>query len=67
MTLSEFAGACDDNHLNDELKHLQEELISAKSNWQGTNLLIALRRARKKITQQKVDQLKVHLAPLNPS
>ena len=66
MTLGKFADTCNDSQLNAELKHLQEELISTESNWQGANLLSALRRTRKKITQKKEILLKAQLAPLNP-
>jgi len=66
VTLSEFAGVCDDIQLTTELQHLQEALISSGSDWKGGELLNALRGIRRKISRQKIVQSKTHLAPLNP-
>ena len=66
LTLSGFARACDDAQLATELQHLQEALVSAKSNWSGAGLLNVLQRIRRQLNGQKIVQSKVHLAPLNP-
>jgi len=66
VTLSEFAGACDDTQLAAELERLQEVLVSSVGGWKGSELLSALQRVRRKISKQKTVQSKVHLAPLNP-
>jgi hypothetical protein len=52
--------------LTAELQHLQQELVSPDSSWQGNQLLIALRRNRNDIKQRKTFQSKTQLAPLNP-
>ncbi len=66
VTLSEFAGVCDDAQLAAELERLQEALVSSVGDWKGGELLNALQGARRKISKQKIVQSKVNLAPLNP-
>jgi hypothetical protein len=66
VTLSEFARLYGDTQLTAELQHLQQELVSPDSSWQGNQLLIALRRNRNDIKQRKTFQSKTQLAPLNP-
>ncbi len=66
VTLAEFAAACDNTQLSEELEHLQQALISADSNWRGNRLLSALQQVRNVIKQQKAVQNKAALAPLNP-
>lgn len=66
VTLNEFARSCNDEQLSAELEQLQEALISTNNHWQGSNLSNSLQRARHKLKQQKIVQLKTHLAPLNP-
>jgi len=66
VTLNEFALACDDTQFTAELAKLQEALVSSNSNWQGSDLLVALRRIRGKINRQETIQSNASLAPLNP-
>ena len=66
VTLSEFAGVCEDAQLAAELERLQEVLVSSVGGSKGSELLSALQRVRRKISKQKTVQSKVHLAPLNP-
>lgn len=66
VTLSEFAGACEDAQLAAELERLQEALVSSVDGWKGSELLNALQSVRRKISKQKIVQSKIHLAPLNP-
>ena len=65
-TLGEFARTCDDTQLCADFAQLQEALISSDSNWQGSELLISLKRIRRRINKQKAVQSNTHLAPLNP-
>ncbi|MDX2416550.1 MAG: BatD family protein [Xanthomonadales bacterium] len=65
-TLAEFGRMLNDDHLAAELRRLQEALVSSKGDWHGDGLFGALKIARQKIKYQNTDQLKNHLAPLNP-
>jgi hypothetical protein len=66
-TLVEFARIFSDDKLTTELQKLQEALVTSNSNWQGRDLLDALRQVRDKSRQQITTSSKTQLAPLNPS
>jgi len=66
LTLGEFALACDDRQLAANLEQMQEALVLSSNSWQAGDLLVSLRRVRRKISKQKAVQSKAYLGPLNP-
>lgn len=66
LTLSEFAGICDDPQLADDLETLQKALVTSVPGWRGDNLLRSLKRTRHRLTRQNPKSAEAHLAPLNP-
>ena len=66
VTLGGFSEAINDDALARELLELQRAVIEPGSNWNGNELLVALRRCRHTIRTQKRELSRTSLAPLNP-